>query len=202
VRDSGSGCRDVNRDTQDDPQRADKLSSVPPTCGCEQYRTSQYSPGVITDNEKLTRFVFAPVHVSKNGGVKPSLFNQVHTSGCSVQRDSIADNSEITSFVSTFLGAGEDRVWMGVVSAECHNIRSIRIDDRSERAVCVFDTSGKNNPAHGEVCRARVIDEADRVELRNHLYKAFNSKAVITPENYRAGDVWANLTKELRSRPR
>jgi hypothetical protein len=197
----GSDCRKANLNTQDDRLRADKLSAIPPMCGCEKYRTSRYSPGIIENDEKLTRFVFSPVHVSKKtGGVLPALFNQVHTSGCSVQRDSIADDSEIAAFVSTFLGAGGDRVWMGVVSAECQEVRGIRIENKGERALCVFDTAEKNNPAHGEVCRARVIDEADRVELRNHLYKAFNSKAVIAPGNYRAGGVWANLTDDLRSR--
>ena len=203
MRGCDSGCRDVNRDTQDDPQRADKLSAVSPTCGCEKFRTSQYSPGVVSNDEMLTRFVFSPVHVSKkNGGVLPALFNQVHTSGCSVQRDSIANNSEITTFVSTFLGAGQDRVWMGVVSAACQAVRNIKIEDKGERVLCVFDTAEKGNPAHGEVCRARVIEEADRAELRNHLYKAFNSTAVIAPNNYREGIVWKNLSDGFRSRPR
>ena len=119
-----------------------------------------------------------------------------------MQRDSIASNSEITTFVSTFLSAKEDRVWMGVVSAVCENVREIRIEGTGERVLCVFDTAEKANPAHGEMCRARVIDEADRAELRNHLYKAFNSKFVIAPDGYRAGKVWANLSNGLRSRPK
>ena len=202
MRGDGLDCRTVNGDTRDDPQRADKLSSVTPICGCEKHRTSRYSPGIISSNETLTRFVFSPIHVSKKGGVLPALFNQVHSSGCSVQRDSIASNSEITTFVSTFLSAKEDRVWMGVVSAVCENVREIRIEGTGERVLCVFDTAEKANPAHGEMCRARVIDEADRAELRNHLYKAFNSKFVIAPDGYRAGKVWANLSNGLRSRPK
>lgn len=135
----------------------------------------------------MTRFIFSPMHTNSRGVVKPSLFEHVHTRGCSVQRDSIANDAEITSFVTNFLNDGDDRVWLGAVSAKCSDVRDIRIDGDKDRAMCVFDTAEPNNPSHGEICRARVVDEADKAELRHSLWKAFNGSVVIKPSDYRMG---------------
>lgn len=151
---------------------------------------SKYSPGIIGGEERLARFIFSPMHTNSRGVVKPSLFEHVHSRGCSIQRDSIAKDVEINAFVTNFLIAGNGRYsWLGVVSAKCSDVRDIRIDTDTDRFMCVFDTAEPSNPSHGEICRARVVDEADRVELRHSLWKAFNGGAIVKPSDYRLGQI-------------
>ena len=194
-------CRDVNQQSLDALDRADALSGVEPNCGCENHRASKFSPGVVKNDEMLSLFVFLPIHTNRKGVVKSSLFDHVNTRGRSVQRDSIASVSEINLFVQDFLKAKDDRVWLGVVSAECVKVRHIAIEEKSARAVCVFDTAERGNPAHAELCRSRVIDEADKAELRSELWKAFNGGKVTKPIEYRNGEVWATLPNAMRLRP-
>ncbi len=164
---------------------------------------SNFSPDVVDETELLARFVFVPIHLKKVGAaVKPSFFDQIHTSGCSVQRDALAADKEISTFVSNFLNGDVRRAWVGVITGQCKSIRAIRMEAGQERALCVYDTAEQSNPAHGEVfCSGDVSDDADRLELRHDLWSAFNNGAMIPSKLYRAGTIWGSLTPTLQTRP-
>ena len=162
---------------------------------------SKFSPGVVKDDEMLSLFIFFPIQFTRKGVVKPSVFDHIHSQGRSIQRDTVANLLELKNFVQAFLSGGDDRRWIGVITTECLNVRNITIDPEVARAICVFDTAEPDNPAHAELCRARVMDEADKVELRSELWKAFNADSVTRPNEYRNGQVWTSLSDELRSRP-
>lgn len=162
---------------------------------------SKFSPGVVKDDELLSLFIFLPIQVNRKGVVKPSVFDHVHSKGRSIQRDTVANLLELKNFVQAILSGGEDRGWIGVITAKCLKVRNVTIAPEVARAICVFDTAEPGNPAHAELCRARVMDEADKVELRSELWKAFNADSVTRPSEYRNGQVWASLNDELRSRP-
>lgn len=163
---------------------------------------SKYSPYAVENSEILARFVFSPMHVhQKTGDVKPSIFSHVFSVGCSIQRDSLATDKELISFASIFLDGDDKRSWKGVLLAECDELRGIRAEDSVNRAVCVYDTADRENPAHGEIGQTQyVINEADRVELRHALFTAFRNGTVTAPHEYRGGVVWKNLREELRAR--
>lgn len=196
----GVDCQGINRAALDPlDQRAKKIQEAAPDCLCEKFRMSAHSPGVVSIQETLARFVFSPLHLDRKGNVKPTLFDQVHSSGCSVQRDSIATTGEITQFVSDFLSEAENRALLGVVSGKCHSVRDIRMGDRSERSVCVYDTAEASNPAHAEMFCARPISmNADRNELRRHLWLAFTNGTIVPPSVYRGGAVLSSLPVELQ----
>ena len=82
---------------------------------------SAHSPDVVSIQETLARFVFSPMHIDRKGKVKPSLFDQVHSSGCSVQRDSIATTGEITQFVRDFLKVAENRALVAIFDPDVAN---------------------------------------------------------------------------------
>lgn len=162
---------------------------------------SKNSPGVVSDRETLSRFVFLPMHVNRKGDrVKPAFFDHIHTSGCSVQRESIAPAVELTSFVTKFLKGEDDRGWIGVLFANCKAVRDIRIESEIERALCVYDTAELDNPAHAEMFSARSASmEADNGELRFHLRVAFNNGMILPAPAYRDRAVWSQLSPRLQA---
>jgi len=180
--------------------RAPAIDAEAPDCACEKYRMSGQSPCPVGDEESIARFIFSPMHVGKNGALKPSIFSHVRAEGCSVQRESIASVGEILNFVKSFLLGKDDRSWIGVLLASCKSLRAIKADNE-KRAICVYDTGTSGNPAHGELCQTRHVEEADDAELRHDLFTCFGNGTVVDPTQYRDGVVWLQLPTVLQARP-
>jgi len=162
---------------------------------------SVYSPGVVDSSEKLTRFLFSPLIVDKKGQVKPNAFAHVKTNGCSIQRESLAENQEMHAFLDGFLRKNTKAVWMGVLIADCAKIRSIVIGNEKKRALCVYDTAEQSNPAHAEICQTEHLKfEADELELRHALFEAFGNKQILPPSQYREAELMEMLPAELMAR--
>ena len=160
---------------------------------------STHSKGVVGDDETLARFVFSPLHVRKNGAIKPSLFSHVMNQGCSIQRESLASDRELSTFLENFL-SNPEQTWHGVVVAPCRDVRSIKLSDcPTKRTFCVYDTSERENPAHAEIFQSLVgVDNGDQNELRAHLLNAFNGGTSIYPTTYRNGSLAAFVAAEPR----
>lgn len=162
---------------------------------------SKYSPRPVGEDEMLAMFAFKPIQIDKKGRLKPGLFDHAFKEGRSIQRDSIATEAEIFTFVSKMLDSREDFVWKGLVLAKCHAVRDIKIENSAKRAACVYDTANKENPAHGEICQTQhIIDEADRIELRHDLLAAFGNGEMAPPMQYRNGTIWSKLPENFRAR--
>ena len=194
-------CQCLHLETGNDSRRVEVFDLRAPACTCESHRVSSYSPGIVERRESVARFAFAPIHRDKKGKIKPSIFSQVMTDGCSVQRESYADNNELNSFVSNFLTAKADRIWFGVLTAKCEDLRNLSLGESPRRAVCVYDTSEKHNPAHAEMFGTAIAaDEGDENELRRLLMGAFDNGKLIPPSEYLGGNVWRSIRPELRGR--
>lgn len=196
-------CREINRRTYDSTaNRVAEINAAAPDCACEKYRMSKHSSKPVENPEIIARFVFSPLHINlKNGEVKPNIFSHVFSAGCSVQRESVATNNELITFTNDFLSRDEKRSWKGVLLAECHELRSIKMGNSSNRSACVYDTAEKANPAHGEICKTQhIVNPEDEVELRAALFSIFKSKAMTSPLEYRDGVVLSNLPTSLQSR--
>lgn len=193
-------CQGVNQRTLDSKeQRVSEINAAAPDCSCEKYRMSKHSPGVVDNFEILARFIFSPIQFDKKKGkVTPAAFSHVYSKGCSIQRESIAQNDHVLLQVQQRLNSGDNFVWKGVLLAQCHDIRRILVGD-THRAVCVYDTADPENSTHAELCQTQyVIDEADKVELRGTLFFAFGD--LISPLQYRDGAVWDDLPQSLQIR--
>ena len=194
-------CERIFNRLPDDKTRIATLNSRFPDCVCEGSTTSKYSPYPVHDDEVLARFVFDPMHVSRDGSLKPSLFSHVIHNGCSIQRDTIATPQELSTFVKSFLerqlAKKPDCKWHGVVTTTCQKIRELKQDDSTRRSVCVFDTAERANQAHGELFQTQyVIDEADQRELIKLLLDSFSDS--FTPSSFRHGEVLNALSPSLR----
>lgn len=162
---------------------------------------SRHSPCVIEDSETLTRFIVSPLHVDKQGRVKPAVFSHVFSRGLSIQREQYANDEHSLEVVKQLIGPKDDRVWLGVYFGQCRDVRNIVMDDSDRRAVCVYDTANANNPSHGELFQSQyVVDDADRNELRHNLFVAFGSGSLTKPVQYRNGAVWNRLPQNLQVR--
>lgn len=199
----GINCRSVALASGDQTpsKRVEEFNKAAPNCQCEQFRTSKYSPHPVKNSELLTRFIFSPLHVRKNGELKPSLFTHVETSGCSVQREHLATNAELSPWVQGFLLNQDKQSWFGTVSALSSDIREIGLNQSTNRAFAVYDTAERNNPAHAEVFQTQyVVDEADGIELRAEIMKMFGGGKITKPNHYRSGAVWNGLGQDIQSR--
>lgn len=195
-----NNCQSINQKTdyKGNKERVAEINKAEPDCNCENYSMSKFSPNVVDNNETLARFIFSPMHLGKKGEIKPAIFSHVHDRGCSIQRDSIATSEELIEFAKDFLNADEKHSWEGVLLAECSKVREIKCGNVDNRAVCIYDTANKNNPAHGEMAQSQYIEEADKIELRHDLFQAFNNNNPILPEKYREGKIFEQLPHNLK----
>lgn len=181
-------CQKLNLDTTKKEDRVALIYGAAPDCGCESQKTSKFSPYPIANEELIARFVFSPIHINKkNGEIKPSIISHIFNRGCSIQRETIASNDELSRFVSDFLANDpkKERSWNRVLIATCNNLRSITIDN--QKALCLYDTAEEHNPAHGEICLSREIPEANHAELRFEIMKVFSE---CQPNDYRGGKIY------------
>jgi hypothetical protein len=183
------GCRCLHHVTYCSRTRLLEINQSAPSCIFEHCRMSRFSPGRVEADELIVRFGFHPIHFDKRSGLKPSIFSHAETRGCSVQRDKHALEAELARFVSNFLEGDDRRSWRGVVTAACSTLRGIRIDDRRNQGVCIYDTAEKNNPAHGEFGWSSLpLGDGDANELRAKLMQAFGGGNIIAPTAYREVD--------------
>lgn len=195
------GCQCVHRATYDSATRVSDINAIAPGCLCERCRMSVFSTGRIAASERLVRFAFHPIHFTRRGALKPSIFSHAATIGCSVQREDHAADGELIQFVTNFLEKDDRCVWHGVLIASCQNLREIKTDDRLEQAICIYDTAEKRNPAHGEFGWSSLpLSEGDDNELRAKLMAVFGGGAIIPPSMYRSGAVFRRLRAEHQNR--
>lgn len=160
-----------------------------PNCVCELQKTSPHSPISVASSETLTRFIFSPVHVSKkNGKVLPAAFSHAATKGCSVQRESIATNEELTQWIGSYAQKNSTHAWVGTLASNCQSIRQIKLSDGIARVFAVYDTAEPGNQAHAEIFQTEhVLEDGDRIEQRAELFKRFGHGVLTDPSNYRSG---------------
>ena len=186
-------CCKINYDSSRSNKRVSIINNAAPDCVCEKHSMSKNSPHPIKDNEGITRFIFIENQLRKDKkSIKPSFFSQADTKGCSIQRESIVEDSELVTFVKKYREKNPKSNWFGVVTGNCQEIRRI-LTDQDKRAYCVYDTGYELNPAHGEICKTHHIEEADKAELRRHLKKIFNNGLIIEPNNYRDGKIVSQI---------
>lgn len=193
-------CAALNAATDNHPDRVGLIADSAPECACEQHSMSEHSPGVVGPDETIVRMVCTPMHVhGKKNELMSSFFNHAFTKGLSAQRLERASDQELASWVNQFIGADPGMVWLGYVEAPSSAVMAAIREDAG-REFCVYDAAYADNPAHLEICAARRIDEADRLEAKKKLRDAFGGGKLIGRRALKEGRVLALVHPELVAR--
>ncbi|GCL36003.1 hypothetical protein SR1949_11030 [Sphaerospermopsis reniformis] len=150
-------------------------------CNCEKVSVSQYSPGIIEDDEILIRQIYSPIHIDKETGkVNSSAFIDSQDKGMSVNRKTYTSLEELNKKVEYKLNLdqkrGKDKHFLGVVYTSCENVRSIKTDDNL-KAFCVYDTGNKHDISHADICQT-ISSRVEGSKMRLKLRKAFTEKPI------------------------
>ncbi len=100
-------------------------------CELEKIAQSQYSPGIIDNNEELLRLIFSPFHWDEeNEMVVPAAFQrkELNERGVSVQRQRYTSKDFITEKADQIVQSRTDKRFVGVISTKCRLIRNIQDD--------------------------------------------------------------------------
>lgn len=195
-------CDQLNADTLHRDDRVLVVADAAPECTCESQRMSPHSPGPVQSGETLARMVCFPMHVHrKRRELKPSFFDHAFSFGLSIQRLDQAKDEEIATLVEGFLTPKDDLLWLGYIEGSCEHLRSLRAGTSNKRLFCIYDTAEERNPAHAEIGVSHRIDEADQIEYRRELMRAFGDGLIHGPKELRDSAVWSLLPESLRVRP-
>jgi hypothetical protein len=195
-----SYCKKIFSEAPLGSARVERIYFASPRCACERFQSSSFSPRPVGDNETITRFVFSPMHTTRQGFLKPNFFSNAETEGCSSQREDMATDDEMSGLVKHYMTKKPDTAWLGYVSASARAIRDLTFQS-GDRAVCLYDAGLLDSPAHTELYQSRQrIEEADGAEVRSLLYKLFGGGPLASSEDYRNGQIWRTMSQEWTSR--
>jgi len=122
-------------------------------CELEKIAQSQYSPGIIDNNEDLLRLIFSPIHWNEeNKMVVPAAFQRRELSerGVSVQRRRYTSRDFIAKRTDQIGQPRSGKRFVGIISAKCDSIRKIQ-DDKCQQCFSVLDTSLNDNIGHADI---------------------------------------------------
>ncbi|MFN9476403.1 hypothetical protein [Acidovorax sp.] len=195
-------CIELNEATEDEKEtRVGIIAAAKPNCECEFEPFSRFSPGLIHDDEIISRVVCEPMHVNpKKLELLPSFFSHALRAGASVQRHDISTDAQFVECVKGLVSSDTKKVWLGYVTASAREIRRLMLNGE-DRDCCVYDAALEHNPAHAEVHAARDIPEADRIVFRKQLRDLFARDGLKGRKALREQRVWDALPSDLRDRP-
>lgn len=187
-------CCDFFKNNKDNSDKCKLLQNDPDqTLNWEaSCSASEYSPGLVQDEEVLHCQVFDPIHVDQETGkLKPELFDDASSKGMSVNRDGHISRQVL---IEKGLAKAEqdrvrkpDRQFFGFASAQCGDVRRILSTTTKARAFCVFDTARVDDPSHADVCQI-VRGKQEGRSVRSKLYDAFS-----TVEQFSSKDLTVEL---------
>ena len=140
-------------------------------CACETNIISEFSPGLISDDEILVRVIFNEDHILENG-LHPAEFSTVKTFGLSVLRKLYCDKTEFERLIQKVFDGKEVK---GIAIVKTKDIKNIV--DKGERIFCLYDTSEQGNVSHSDIFQVnggKSFQKEMRKRLREKFGKALN----------------------------
>jgi hypothetical protein len=75
----------------------------------------------------------------------------------------------------------KERKFIGVIKANCQDIRSIRMSNENTRAICVIDDGTENDSAHAHLSfseKAKISPKNEQQAIRGNLVLTFQQNPV------------------------
>ena len=155
-------------------------------CQCEAHPIGQIGP--ITNEEVVSRIIFARQHIGKGGRVLPAVFPLSHIKnvGLSLVRTEKISLSDLERFASTVAQLKSDRTWHGLISFPAQVARDQQI--AGVRSVCLWedptpvDGTVPANDAHASLVANQEISDAEAMEIRARIWLTNGGvNALVTP---------------------
>jgi hypothetical protein len=158
--------------------------AVDPLGDCQHVQVGGTSPGPISDDEVLVRFVFAPAHISsQTGEIDETVVLDAFKFGASVNRVQIAWEQALPVLHQRGEALAEqlrhgsaerppqpDRQYLGVFRFVAHGARAVNVDAVPAR-IRLYDTSLSDDPLHGDIVANNLgLSKAHKKELRMRLF--------------------------------
>ncbi len=174
-------------------ERVSEIDRLHPNCGCQSTSVSQFSPGVVSDDEVLIRLVIAPIHGTS--APKPAALQTAETHGLSVFRKKYVSDTELRKRAEELVSnaregrpkSPESAGLMSVIEMYAGIIRSCSVPVESTPSFCVYDTAEHDIPSHAEAFqRMHDVQIAIKSLRRTALFNLVKSGFVPVSE-YRQG---------------
>ena len=165
-------CREFFESNASNPKKVELLINNPDKLEWEKINASQYSPGIISNDEFLIRTIISPIHIDHESGlVKPSCVSDVKDKGGSSDRelhstpeDSVERINKVQQEKNeSITESNKKRAVIGYSKISVNKIRSIHTND-NKRSFGIYDTSLKENISHSDICQLipeKVSDPKD-----------------------------------------
>lgn len=149
---------------------------------------SEFSPGVVLDEELLYQQIVDPTHIAPNGeGLNPMAFDVCRSHGLSTQRFAHTSVSELiktgvdraNNFNLEFPDKPQRKLW-GFIPFRVSELREVLCPETQTRPLYVFDTADEDNVPHAEICQGGVksSSKAQWIDLRARLYLMAKRKLI------------------------
>jgi len=133
----------------------------------EKVSQSPHSPGLVADDEQVSRVLLTPKHV-KNGQVLPVAFQDIYSSrGFSVLR--LGENFDESLEKTIEDLEDENNQYVGYAIAEVSEVRAFYIPKTTYRLLIVIDTATKVKKAHADIFSTRNTDDIKKLGIKKFI---------------------------------
>lgn len=147
----------------------------------ENETASEYSPGVVLDEEILYQQIVDPTHIAPDGiSLLPKSFDVCSSHGLSTNRLAHSSLAEMIrrgvdraqKYNANFPDKAQRKLW-GFVTYSVEEIRKIQCEVAGTRGLFVFDTANEDDISHAEVCQGGVNSKSSSQaqDIRFALYE-------------------------------
>jgi hypothetical protein len=153
-------CKIFFSDHANDNEKVKALQQKPDPLACEHISVSDYSPGVVQNEEHVVRQVTHPTFVDEDSQcITPAWFDDIFNKGFSCDRLSFTTNEEViqrgrqraTEFNANPQNSSKRQRTLHSLGRL--NIANVRAITSNEAQACgVYDTAHEQNPAHADIC--------------------------------------------------
>ena len=183
---SCESCRATFKDTKSNDKYGETIDRTHPSCACEAFEVSSYSPGPVEDSEKLYRMIILPGDFDHLESLTFTSVEDVYKKGLSVVR-ARATNEEITDLATDRLyvvKGAEPRTIHGFIEIDTVDVRAMQKTNVAERLFCVYDETVKRKfdpeaphvPTHAGIFQTHFPagEEDKKAKTKKECKKLFN----------------------------
>ncbi|MFJ7282511.1 hypothetical protein [Pseudomonas sp. NPDC099000] len=150
---------------RDNASKFQALLACPNHCCDPSCTVSEHSPHPVTGDEQITACASHPHHTARNGSITHKVFDRAFTQGLSATRINLPGKSlqDVLRFCTVIdeskMTRQPELLSVGVVTLVAKDVRQVKFRDDQQYAFRVYDTAGRDNPAHADIVASKFFGE-------------------------------------------